>query len=124
MESFKINGFFYQKDDTQVVSDKFKKREFIVEIANEKNSEWNDFVKFQLTNDKCTSIDTTAIGSQVTVHFNLQGRKWEKDGKVNFFNTLSAWKIEVEQVANGQQTTENAQTSNQPVDEEGDDLPF
>jgi hypothetical protein len=28
------------------------------------------------------------------VHFNLKGRKWEKDGNTMYFNMLDAWRIE------------------------------
>jgi len=124
MESFKINGTLYQKNDTVPKSDTFKVREFIVEVINEKNSEWNDLIKFQLENDKCSAIDSTAIGASITVYFNLRGRKWEKDGKVNFFNTLTAWKIEAEQAQSDQPTASDAQSRTQEPGEKGDYLPF
>ena len=31
---------------------------------------------------------------QVKVLFNLGGRRWTKDGKTNWFNSVTAWRIE------------------------------
>ena len=77
-------GRIFLINETQVISDKFKKREFILEIENETNSDWNDFVKFELIQDKVSVLDGLSINDKVNVNFNLKGRKWEKDGKINF----------------------------------------
>lgn len=50
--NFEINGKMILKEETQQISDRFKK-EFVIEVENERNSEWNDFIKFQLTQDRC-----------------------------------------------------------------------
>ena len=34
------------------------------------------------------------MGEPVKVSFNVRGRKWEKDGKVNYFSNLEAWRLE------------------------------
>ena len=76
----------------QKVSDSFQKREFVVEYAE--NPEYPEFIKLEFIQDKCSLLDNVSVGQEVTVQFNLKGRKWEKDGKVSYFNTLQAWKIE------------------------------
>ena len=76
------------------ISDKFKKREFVIEVENEKNSDWNDFIKFQLTQDRTELLDTVSLNDVIKVSFNIKGRKWEKDGKINYFSNLEAWRIE------------------------------
>lgn len=121
--SYQLTGILRQIDPIIEVSDKFKKREFIIEEENEKDPKYNDFHRFQLVNDKCEKIDSAKVGDQITVDFNLKGRKWEKDGKTSYFSTLDAWKITVVKSANSQQ--DNAQQTSSPMPtEEGGDLPF
>lgn len=116
MNSFQVIGNLIQIDPVVEVSEKFKKREFIVEEVNEKDEKYNDYHRFQLTQDRCEKIDVAKVGDKIKVQFELKGRKWEKDGKVNYFTTLDAWKIDVEQKVS--QPTHSAQT------EEGDNPPF
>ena len=92
--NFEITGKLIVKEDEQQVSSSFKKREFVIEVANERDENWNDFIKFQLTQDRCGEIQGVNIGSEIKVNFNIKGRKWEKDGKVNYFSNLEAWKVE------------------------------
>ena len=92
--NFEITGKLIVKEDVVDISASFKKREFVIEVENERNSEWNDFIKFQLTQDKCALIDSMSLNDLIKVHFNVRGRKWEKDGKVNYFSNLEAWRVE------------------------------
>ena len=97
--NYEMTGNIIVKDDTQDISASFKKREFVIEVVNERNSDWNDFIKFQLTQDRCTQLDTFNLGDAVKVSFNVRGRKWEKDGKVSYFSNLEAWRLETVQAA-------------------------
>lgn len=123
--SFELVGNLILKESTQDVSASFKKREFVIEVANEKNNEWNDFIKFQLTQDRCAAIDSIDNGDKIKVTFNIRGRKWEKDGKVNYFSNLEAWRVEK---ADGTSSPSNemAQTAPSSLSAESadDDLPF
>ena len=94
--SFEINGRLAEKYETQQISDRFQKREFVLEIKSTGTSgyEFVDFIKFQSTQDKCTLLDQFDIDDMVKVAFNLRGRKWEKDGQVSYFTNLEAWRIE------------------------------
>ena len=95
--SFEISGNLIVKEDVVEINASFKKREFVIEVANERNAEWNDFIKFQVTQDRCSLVDPLQVGDQIKVTFNVRGRKWEKDGKVNYFSNLEAWRIEKEE---------------------------
>lgn len=119
--SFEIKGNLIVKEAEQEISASFKKREFVIEVINETNTDWNDFIKFQLTQDRCDRIDNINIGDEINVNFNIRGRKWEKDGKTNYFSNLEAWRIEpISRAANPEpESTQN--TDNQ---EDTDDLPF
>lgn len=87
-----ITGTLKVVGDTQTVSEKFKKREFVL---TDNSSQYPQHISFQLVNDKCNLLDNKAIGTQVTVHFNLRGREWNSpDGTVKYFNTLEAWRLE------------------------------
>ena len=123
--NFEINGKVIVKDDTQQISDRFKKREFVIEVENERNSEWNDFIKFQLTQDRCDLLETISLQEEVKVSFNIRGRKWEKDGKVNYFSNLEAWRIEKVQAQEAPvpDMPEFSADDVPPAPEE-DDLPF
>jgi len=124
--NFDITGRLHLKENTQDVSASFKKREFVLEVENEKNQAWNDFIKFQLTQDRCSAIDSVAVGQKLKVAFNIRGRKWEKDGKVSYFTSLEAWKVEVVdgQSAGNEPLPSYQVTDIPPAGEDGDDLPF
>lgn len=94
--SFEINGRLAEKFETQKVSDRFQKREFVLEIKSTGTTgfEFVDFIKFQSTQDKCSLLDQFNVDDMVKVAFNLRGRKWEKDGQVSYFTNLEAWRIE------------------------------
>ncbi len=94
--SFEINGLLAEVYETQKISDRFQKREFVLEVKTTSASgyEFVDFVKFQATQDKCGLLDQFNRDDEVKVSFNLRGRKWEKEGQVSYFTNLEAWRIE------------------------------
>jgi hypothetical protein len=93
--SLEVTGKLLVKYDTQVVSERFKKREFVLELAEEINGNvYTNFAKMQLVQNKCEILDRFNEGDQVKVSFNIKGNKWERDGKVNFITNLDAWRVE------------------------------
>ncbi len=87
-----VTGLLKVKFDTQKVSDKFTKRDFV--LTTDASTPYPQQVSFQLTQDKCASIDTLNNGDEIKVHFNLRGREWNGPQGVKYFNTLEAWKVE------------------------------
>lgn len=78
---------------TQVVSERFKKRAFVLEIAE--NPEYPETVQFEFQQDQTDLLNLYGVGQQVTIGFNLTGRAWEaKDGTTKYFNALQAWRIQ------------------------------
>lgn len=73
------------------VSEKFRKREFVVNT----NEQYPQAILIQVTQDKCESVPPEF--SDVEVHYNLRGREWTnpQTGERRFFNTIEAWKIDV-----------------------------
>lgn len=93
--SLEVTGKLLVKFDTQQVSEKFKKREFVIELAEEINGNtYTNFAKMQLVQNKCEILDRFREGDQIKVSFNIKGNKWERDGKVNYITNLDAWRIE------------------------------
>lgn len=88
-----IKGKLLEKSSEMQISASFKKREFVVEFAE--NPQYPEYVKFELIQDKCDLIDPVQPGQEIDVFFNLKGRKWtDAKGEVKYFNSLQAWKIE------------------------------
>ena len=94
--NYEVTGRLIQKEDTQRISDRFQKREFVIEVENEKNPQWNDFVKIQLIQDRCDLLENIQLNEEIKVYFNLRGRKWENKGQVTYFTNLEGWRIEKE----------------------------
>lgn len=93
--SLEVTGKLLVKYDTMQVSDKFKKREFVLELAEEINGNvYTNYAKMQLVQNKCEIIDRFNTGDVVKVSFNIKGTRYEKDGKVNYFSNLDAWRVE------------------------------
>jgi hypothetical protein len=89
---FKLEGTLKVANPTQVISEKFSKREFVIETTDQ----YPQQVMFQLTQDKCNLLDAFKVGNQLEVSFNLRGREWTSPaGEVKYFNTLEAWRLDV-----------------------------
>jgi len=92
--SLTITGKIAQIRQTETTSATFKKRDFWLTFAD--NPLYPQTIAMQFVQDKCSILDKYAVGQDVTVSFNLQGRTWTdpKTQETKCFNTLSAWKIE------------------------------
>jgi len=120
-----IKGKVHEVGATQQVSETFKKRDLIVEYAE--NPTYPEYIRFELLQDKCPLLDTLKVGDEVEVFFNLRGRPWtDKTGKTSYFNSLVIWRLNA--LAGATQATNTpayaapADVSNSPGDD--DDLPF
>ena len=112
-----IKGTIKVIRDEQIVSDKFKKREFVVSTPDE----YPQHISIEMTQDKTSLLDKFAVGQEVIVSVNVRGREWTnpKTNEVKYFNTLQGWKISGSE-QNAPKSAENAPSQNS-----GDDgLPF
>ena len=120
-----IKGKVHEVGATQQVSETFKKRDLIVEYAE--NPTYPEYIRFEALQDKTALLDTFKAGDEVEVFFNLRGRPWtDKTGKTSYFNSLVIWRINA--VAAGASPA-SAPAYAAPVDVsnapgEDDDLPF
>lgn len=113
--SYTIKGRIIKILDTNVISEKFKKREFVISDGDDN---YPQTLIFQLIQDKCEILDEYEEGEEVLVHFNLKGREWTSPkGETKWFNSLEAWRLE--------KNMDKAAYEEAEKDfEEDDDLPF
>ena len=90
---FQTRGKIHAISETQQVTERFRKREFVLELAD--NPRYPQYVQFQLTGDRCEQLDGYAVGDAVRVEFSLRGREWTSpSGDVKYFNSLDVWTLE------------------------------
>ncbi len=111
------------------VNERFRKREFVIEHKESSGGQpYVDFIKFQLTQDKCEIIDESWLRMEVTVTFNIKGNRWEKNGLVNYITNLNALTVSrgIAVAENGQKAIiHNVKLEDAPSESpELDDLPF
>jgi len=117
-----LTGTLKVKNPEVQVSEKFKKREFVI---TDNSSQYPQHVQFQLTQDRCALLDNYQIGSEVKVFFNIRGREWKnQQGEIKYFNSLEAWRMEAAS-GGGSSSSPAAESKAIPaLDSQSDDLPF
>lgn len=116
-----VTGKIKVINDTEMVSDRFKKREFVITIGEQ----YPQHVSFQLTQDKCELLNNYQIGDEIRVDYNLRGREWNGPQGIKYFNTLEAWRIEL--ISSGSTTNNeghDAQSTFVKDTNDNSDLPF
>lgn len=123
--SFEVVGRVHKIYDTETKgTNGFQAREFVIEISGM----YPQFVKFQLTQDRCALMDNYAVDQNIKVYFDLRGREWNE----KFFTNLNAWKIETADGATNNTPPPPAAPANNsfpttndaPATTAADDLPF
>jgi hypothetical protein len=110
---FKIKGTIKMIGETNVINDKFRKRDFVLTSEDDM---YPQQISFQVMQDKCDDLNNFKGGMSVEVSFNLRGREWTSPtGDVKYFNTLEAWRIE---------TAQESPTAVAPEEKVEEDLPF
>lgn len=124
--SFELSGKIIEIGNTQTITEKFKKRDFIVEYKDNPSAPYIQYLKFQFTGDRCNLLDSYNAGQEVNISFNLKGRKYEKDGRVSYFMDLEAWKINPMNNTNvsGNSLPSAGNYSNMEAEDENGGLPF
>jgi len=85
-----VKGTIKAIKKTQVVSEKYRKREFVLTTEDK----YPQDVLFQLSQDNCDLVDIFKVGDKVTLAYNLRGIEWvSPKGETKWFNTLEVWKM-------------------------------
>lgn len=126
----KITGRIITIGDVVIVSEKFKKLEFVVETAEQ----YPQRLQLQFTQDKVELMKYYKVGSNVDVNVNIKGREWAnpQTGELRYFMSLDAWSISNigsndeaqanKPIGNIEQNFQEEEIRN--MAEEDDDLPF
>jgi hypothetical protein len=87
-----LTGTIKRISETQMISDKFQKREFVVMVLDDK---YPQYIQLEMHQDNCDRLDNLTEGQEVKCEINLRGREWNPPtGEAKYFNTLVCWKIE------------------------------
>jgi single-strand DNA-binding protein len=90
--ALEVTGKLHEIYPAQQVSDRFRKREFVLEFMD---GNYAQYVKLQLNQDRCDLIDSYNKGENIKVSFNLSGRQFtDRNGQTQYFTNLVAWRIE------------------------------
>lgn len=89
-EIHESTGIIEEIFDTVTRNEKYLSREFVLKQPGE----YDQFIKFDTKGLKCELLNSFRVGMEVKVTYNVKGRKWVKDDKTGYFNSLEAWKIE------------------------------
>ena len=121
MSELKVTGTVYKVFDTQIISESFKKREFVVQT----DDKYPQLVKFELTQDNCSKADDLKAGQAVEVGFNIRGREWTSPkNEVKYFVSLNAWRISTPQQSENPAPMPATTEAPPAAENFADDLPF
>ena len=88
--SAEVKGTIKAIKPTQVISEKYKKREFVLTTEDK----FPQDILFQLSQDNCDLVDTFKQGDKVALAYNLRGKEWvNPQGETKYFNTLEVWRM-------------------------------
>lgn len=111
--ALEVTGKLHKVFDVQQVTDKFSKRELVLELGGK----YPQLVLFQLTGKRCGDIDEYRVGDSLRVEFSLRGREWKgRQGEIRYFNSLDISKLE--------RVEARAADAGSPADVDDVDVPF
>ena len=117
------NGRIHAVFEAQQVTERFRKREFVIELAD--NPRYPQLVLFQLTGDRCEQLDGFQVGDEVRVEFSLRGREWQSPrGETKYFNSLDVWTLERLGASAGDPFDQSAPDSDEFTPPPPEDVPF
>ncbi|MBN1632847.1 MAG: DUF3127 domain-containing protein [Ignavibacteria bacterium] len=122
-----IRGNILEIFQTNQIKETFRKREFVVEYAE--NPNYPQILKFEMINDNCSLLDNFAKGDDVEIDFDLRGREWTNpQGNKVYFVSLNAFRLKKIDDSNSSSASDNEPVPGSddvpppPSDEE--ELPF
>lgn len=120
--ALEVQGKLVDVFETVQITDKFKKREFVIETEERG---YQQYVKFQLNQDKCTLIDDHKMGDELKVAFNLSGKPYtRKTGEKDYITNIVAWKIDKVAAGSMPPPPESPVFNIDNMEADASDLPF
>lgn len=119
MASYTITGEIEKIFEVETKGESFHVRNFV--IKSDDSGQYDNFVQFQMTQDRVGFLDSFKEGERVKVHFDLRGRQWQE----KYFTNLNAWRVDREGAEAEKAAPAPAPvTTDEPTAEASDDLPF
>ena len=113
-----VQGKLKRIFNTQDITASFKKREFVITTQEQ----YPQDILIEFTQDKCDILNSFREGQDVKVQINIRGRQWiNPKGEERYFNTIQAWKIELQKEYSNNPDVDDAPTF---ADDNDDSLPF
>lgn len=112
---------------TTQISEKFRRRDIVLRSDQDK---YPQEVKFQVTQDRCTLLDTLQVGQVATVKFNIRGRAYDRrEGGTDWFTSLEIWRVEGSHTSSPRHDYSGVTPASSPSENNGpgpnfDDVPF
>lgn len=76
--------------DEKQITAKLRKRSIVIKT----NEKYPQHVEVEFVNDRINLLDAIAIGQQVTISFNVRGRKWAGPKGDRYFVSIDGWRIQ------------------------------
>jgi hypothetical protein len=96
MELYPMSGKICMIYETEQKTDKFRKREFVLEKTSHGNKGvYVNYVKIQAVQDKCELLDEVDPGDNVSVKFEIDGRKFGLKGEEKYFTNLNLVELSI-----------------------------
>ena len=89
-----ISGKLKVKYDEVQLTEKFKKREFVIQLPTTGYNGSNEYMKFSLIMDSCSMIDSFSEGESITVSYEVKAREWvNPENETVYINDVKALSI-------------------------------
>jgi len=116
-----ITGIIKSIGDIQNVTEKFKKREVVIETGFD--TEYPQMILVEFQQDGVHKLNGKTVGQLAKIHFNLKGRQWtDANGVVKTFNKLHGWKVD--NIGASDAATPIETDEHQPPVTNNDNLPY
>jgi hypothetical protein len=119
MNEFYIEGKIIKIDETQEISEKFKKREFVITT----NSMYPEEIKFDVINNNVNYLDDFNLDDDVKVTFIIKGNKYNDKHYINL-RAVAVGELVNESTNGSNEYIAKRKTIITQVEETDDDLPF
>lgn len=125
--AYKLSGSVLLVGDTTPLQSRsgvtFTKRDLVITVrkfdpyTGVPTEEPGNTPKITFLNSNCQQLDGVKVGDIVTVHFDISGRSYDKDGRREYSTDIRGFRVEVQRIGQPQNVASNAvHAPTQPTD--------
>lgn len=117
----KVVGKVHKVLDLIKVSDKFKKRDLVIETGEK----YPQLIAIETHNDNTDMLNNLREGDVVECDINLRGREWKNpQGETKYFNSLVCWRMSLLDDERSNEAAFSPKEIANSYEPEDEDLPF